>query len=77
MKKKFVTPLGVIPYFEATEKSLKIAKTKRQILIELLEASLGECEKNKIDLEEINYFVFQKEYKSPNLEKYIFIYDLD
>ena len=72
MGEKFVTPLSVIPYDIALRR-----KTKRQLLVELLEASLKECEKNKLDLEEINYFVFQKEYKSADLEKYIFIYDLD
>ena len=72
MGEKFGTRLSVIPYDIALRE-----KTKRQILIEILEVSLEECEKNKIDLEEINYFVFQKEYKSAKLEKYIFICDLD
>ena len=74
-KKKFVTPLEIIPH-DIDFKN----KTKRQVLLELFEASLNECEKNKIDLRKIKYFVFHKEFHAferHDLEKYFFIYDLD
>ena len=71
-KKNFVTPLSLIPYEIGVR-----GKTRRQILIDLFEASLNECERNKIDLEKINYFTFNQEYKDQTHEKGFFIYSFE
>ena len=70
--KKFVTPLSLIPYEIGVR-----GKTRRQILIDFFEASLNECEKNKIDLEKINHITFNQEYKHDMHEKVFFIYSFE
>ena len=70
--KKFVTPLKIIPY----EIGVK-GKTRRQMLIDFFEASLNECEKNKIDLEKINYFTFNRGWKDQTREEVFFIYSFE
>jgi hypothetical protein len=70
--KKFVTPLEIIPYEIGVR-----GKTRRQILIDFFEASLNECEKNKIDLEKINYFTFNRGWKDQTREDVFFIYSFE
>jgi hypothetical protein len=70
--KKFVTPLEIIPYEIGVR-----GKTRRQILIDFFKASLNECERNKIDLEKINYFTFNRETKGQTHEKVFFIYSFE
>ena len=45
--------------------------------IAFFEASLNECEKNKIDLEKINHITFNQEYKNQTHEKVFFIYSFE
>jgi hypothetical protein len=71
-KKNFVTPLEINPYEIGVS-----GKTRRQIFIDFFEASLNECERNKIDLEKINYFIFTRERKYQNYEKVFFIYSFE
>ena len=71
-KKSFVAPFEIIPY----EISLR-NKTRRVVLNELFDSALYECEKNKIDLERINYIVFNQEYKTQQREKVFFIFKFD
>ena len=71
-KKSFVVPFEIIPY----EISLR-NKTRRKVLNELFDSALYECEKNKIDLERINYIVFNQEYKTQQREKVFFIFKFD
>ena len=70
--KKFVTPLNLIPYEIGVR-----GKTRKQMLIDFFEASLNECEKNKIDLEKINYFTFNRGWKDETLEEVFFIYSFE
>tara|TARA_R100000655_G_scaffold54316_2_gene92266 strand:+ start:781 stop:1020 length:240 start_codon:yes stop_codon:yes gene_type:complete len=70
--KNFVTPLERIP----KEVGVR-GKTRRQILIDFFEASLNECERNKIDLEKINYFTFNREMMDQTREKVFFIYSFE
>ena len=70
--KKFVTPLEIIPYEIGVR-----GKTRKQMLIDFFEASLNECEKNKIDLEKINYFTFNRGWKDETLEEVFFIYSFE
>jgi len=71
-KKSFVVPFTIIPY----EVSLR-KKTRRNVLKEIFDSALNECEKNKIDLERINYIVFNQEYKTEQREKVFFIFKFD
>ena len=71
-KKSFVVPFEIIPY----EVSLR-NKTRRKVFNELFDSALNECEKNKIDLERINYIVFNQEYKTQQTEKVFFIFKFD
>ena len=70
--KKFVTPLSLIPYEIGVR-----GKTRKQMLIDFFEASLNECEKNKIDLEKINYFTFNRGWKDQTFEEVFFIYSFE
>ena len=71
-KKSFVVPFEIIPY----EISLR-NKTRRKVLNELFDSALNECEKNKIDLEKINYFTFNRGFKDQTREDVFFIYSFE
>jgi hypothetical protein len=70
--KKFVTPLSLIPYEIGVR-----GKTRKQMLIDFFKASLNECERNKIDLEKINYFTFNRGFKDQTREDVFFIYSFE
>ena len=71
-KKSFVVPFTINP----DQVSLR-NKTRRKVLNEIFDSALNECERNKIDLERINYIVLNQEYKTEQSEKVFFIFKFD